>query len=542
MSPSVPLSIPISFINLHQKKFWENTKRNQCGCGGYGSGKTYVACQKVLTLSTLFDHYRTGIARQEFKVLKSTTIKTFFKVCPPELYAPPLGRYNEQDGYLRLINGSEIQFMHLDDVDEQTLRGLEINSFFVDQAEEVSESINDTLSARIGRWDKAVPSAALKRPDWPMKFICDENCMYSVFLPDDGRHKCPKCGRRLRNLGTYWTPSYYMIAVNPEHETHWIYRRFHPESEEHQQFYTKSHYYEEFPSTENPALDKETLEVMLSKDPVWVQRFVYGKWGISEASIHRVLPDSIIDPSKEWIENFIKKASLMRVLDHGDTAPTCCLWVATYKGIYVFYREYYQPNTLISKHRENISALSDGENYSANYADPHIFDTGSQKNGGFWSVQDEYLDRTITTAPPICFLKADNNELANRNRINEYLSLDRFTKHPITGEIPAPRMYFIKKSKEHTYGVSFVINEMRAARRKKLGEFNGKPQYSDERQDGMPDHAYDCARYFVSTHALSPSEPKRLPPENSFEGISRRMKMLKQMEYYDRYGSPRSLA
>lgn len=535
------IQIPLQFINQHQVNYFRNKTRNSCACGGYGSGKTYVACQKVITLATLYDKYRVAIARQEFKVLKQTTVKTFFKVCPPELYAPPLGRYNEQDGYLRLINGSEILFMHLDDVDEQTLRGLEINSVFVDQAEEIAESINDTLSARIGRWDKVIPGPQLLTPDWPQRFICSR-CSISLYLPGNLTHTCQSCGHKLTNLGIYWAPAHYLIAVNPEHETHWIYRRFHPESEEHKEFYTDSHYYEEFPSTDNPALDSETLRVMMSKDPVWVQRFVYGKWGISEATIHRVLPDSIIDPPVEFIENLIRKANLYRILDHGESSPTCCLWVASYKGQYFVYREYYQPNTIISKHRENINALSGDEHYICNYADPSIFYVESQKNGGFWSVADEYLDRTVTTAPPLPWVRADNNEMATRNRINEYLSLDRWVKHPITGEAPAPKLYFIKKSQAHNYGCSFAISETKNQRRKKLGEFNGKPQFSDERQDGVPDHAYDGVRYFVSTHAASPLEPRKTPPENSFLGISNRMKMLKQMKYYDRYGQERALA
>src|SRR5205809_2425619 len=92
------------------------------------------------------------LARQEYKVLKSTTMKTFFKVCPERL----IHTHDKQDGFTILVNKSFIYWMHLDEADEQDLRGLEINSVFVDQAEEISESIYLVLDSRVGRWDLAV--------------------------------------------------------------------------------------------------------------------------------------------------------------------------------------------------------------------------------------------------------------------------------------------------------------------------------------------------------------------------------------------------
>ena len=529
------IDIPITFINDVQSEGFYLPNRHQLVCGGFGSGKTYLYCLKALSLLTSFNGYRLLIGRQTYKTLKQTTLKTFFKVCPRDLYAPPAGRWNEQDGYLRLINGSEVLFVHLDEIDEEYLRGLEINACLLDQAEEISESTADILAARCGRWDRARPNDKLlaENPQWPMKYLCNK-CKKGHWLPNTAKSlPCPDCGKQILNSGVYYSPTYVLNTCNPESETHWLYRYYHPDSTEKRDGYI----YREFPSTENPALDPETLQVMLSKDPAWVKRFVYGKWGISDASIHRILSDSVITPSDDFIKNLLGKASLCRVLDHGDASPTACIWFATYQGQYFAYREYYKPGELISNHRKAISAMSGMENYTMSIADPSIFKKAAQKNGGFWSVADEYADSTMDSTP-IFFIKGDNDELSTRNRINELLALDKWSKHPLTGESPAPRLYFIQRSNtvSSNFGVGNIINETRSQRRKKLSEINGKPIYSDEREGSVADHAYDCLRYFVASHLSSREASPPAPRENSFLGIRNRVKAMRKAGIMDNYG------
>src|SRR5271170_682215 len=133
------MDLEITFANTAQRAFYYSNARNQCFSGGFNNGKTYAGCLKAFTLLSTFPKYRMCIARQTFADLKITTIQTFFKICPNELVA----RYNEQDGFLELLNGSVVYFKHLDKVDESTLRGLEINSALVDQAEEIDEKVYD---------------------------------------------------------------------------------------------------------------------------------------------------------------------------------------------------------------------------------------------------------------------------------------------------------------------------------------------------------------------------------------------------------------
>lgn len=496
-----------------QTEFFNLTKRHQCFSGGYGNGKSYAASLKALTLLLSFPKYRVAICRYSATDLKRSTMSTFFKVCPPEAYDSNRGG-NRADSlnYTKLINGSEIFWMNLQDANEQTVRGLEINSVVIDQAEEITENMYNHLSARVGRWDRAeVPAAVLNSvPHWP-------------------RHS---------ETGDPIVPAYSMILVNPDTELHWVYRRFHPDSFEWLENFKDDYEMIEASSTENPTLDKATLKDMMSNDPVWVRRFVYGKWGIPGGSIHVVSEDSVLEPGKtislEFIDTLRRSAMLYRVLDHGDASPTACAWVASYKDHFFFLREYYKPGALISEHRTNIDGLSrfaDGtrESYRANWADPSIFKKDSQKNGGFWSVADEYLDPRIEqTAPAIAWSPADNNEFATRNRINEYLRPNPGVRHPITGIDPAPRIYFIKRNEFYPEGCNHLITQTKSQKRELLETINGKPIYGDDRDEGIPDHAYDLVRYFCAMHPYYSKRTRIAARKGSFHAARKSLLALKR--------------
>ncbi len=486
------MNLEIVFRNKYQQDGFYLTNRNQCLSGGFGNGKTYCLMQKAITLSLTFSNYRSVIARQYYKDLKATTMQTFFKILPRQLILT----HDNQAGLTILKNRSLFYWMHLDAFDEQSLRGLEINSAFVDQAEEMKEAIYLVLDSRIGRWDKAeVPQSYLSQdPTWPRD-----------------------------NWGIPRVPNYMMLGVNPDSQFHFIYQRYHPESIE-----RKLDHIMLQAGTDPNLNDPETIQQMLGRDPIWVKKYFKGEWGISEAQIHYLPPQSILDPKDcdKLLKDIKSKGNLYRVLDHGDTSPTACGWFSALGPWHICYREYYMPNTLISKHRQNISDLCGDEIYSGSYADPAIFKKQSQKEGGFWSVSDEYRSSNVS-GPSLNWIPADNNEFATRNRINELLQLDPNVKHPITGESPAPRLYFIKRTAEYQNGVFHGIKELQSQRRKLLTTINGKPIYSDDREDSITDHFYDVERYYVAMHGATKIIPPREIPRRSFKWYERLSK--KQM-------------
>ena len=474
------MDLAITFANTAQEDYYYATARNQCFSGGFNNGKTYAGCLKALTLLTSFPNYRMAIGRQTRADLMKTTYQTFFKICPMEL----IERNNEQEGFTIFKNKSVIYWLHLDKVEASTLRGLEINSNLTDQAEEIAEETYDVLDSRVGRWDGAeVPDYLLAlQPYWPRN---------------------PRTNKPI-------VPSYNMLLCNPDTQFHFIFRKFHPDSLDRR----KNYFYVEG-EWDATLGSYEAYTEAQKHDDEWVSKFVKGQWGRSSAQIHRLPSSSIIEYSPKLIDKIKRKAALFRVLDHGDSSPTSCLWFAALEGNFICYREYYTPNQVISYHRKAISDLSEEERYVGNYADPSIFYKDSQKKGGFWSVADEYLTKDISS-PPLYWVKADNNEFATRNRINELLSSSNGID-PITSESrEGPRIYFIKKSQDYPCGCFCAIKELQSQRRKLVGYIDGKAYYSDEREESVSDHAYDCIRYFVAMHGRPLRTPGPTLKANTF--------------------------
>lgn len=527
-----PVDIKLSFVNKVQEDFFYETKRNQCFSGGYGNGKSFGGSMKALTLLTTFPKYKFAISRYRSKDLVASTMATFFKNCPPDLYNEAYGgRRNDRDGYLRLINGSEVEWIHLDDYSENTLRGREYNSHLGDQMEEVSEGVYITIDSRIERWDMAeIPS-----------------------------HMNPDHFPKNKFSGKPMPPCYNMILCNPDSTIHWIYERYHPDSPNSAK-YADTHAFYTASMHDNAAIPQSLKDSMLSRDKAWVDRFYWGKWGISGGSIHYVDKQSILSTGPENSTTQITEDQLAklfeaikrdgikyRVMDHGDAAPTCVLWFAWLspsilernygiisRGIHVCYREYYQPDKLISHHREQIAQLSGDEKYHGNYADPSIFNKAQQKYDIRWSTADEYLDGKIK-APKIMWLRANNDEMSTRNAIGELLQLNPGVVNPFTeaNKGGAPSLYFIKKNDRNALtGCSHVINQLQAAKHKKIGTFNGKDEYSDERDSGVADHAYDPLRYYciIPKMADLPEKPIEIP-QFSFNSHFRRTKINRFRSY-----------
>jgi len=501
------ISLNFRFSSPTAEAFFNCPKRNILWVSGYGAGKTYAACQKAVALMCKFPGYRVAIGRDSYTELKRTTMQTFFKVCPPELYSEDFGgKRVDSLGYLDLINGSRVYWMHFDQYDESALRSLEINMAIVDQAEEVSEGVYLTLDSRVGRWD-------------------------NVTIPEDIKDFLPVnkfTGKRI-------APAYTILLANPPDEGifSYLYTRFHPDSKESDQ---NSHAYFQSDSRENAALPDEIVATYLTRDEEWINRYVRGEFSQGAGSIHSVPQECVLEVDEHWVrQNLLKRATLTRVLDHGASAPTCCTWWATLNGQDFCYREYYAPDKIISDHRKTIAELSGDEFYSMNVADPQIFKKTLEKYGGFWSVADEYRDTTID-APPILFLPADNNEFATRNRINELFRKSPAFKHPVTGEVGAPAIYFIKRTADYPHGCEHILRETNSQRKRFLAEINGRKVYSDEREPSIADHAYDTLRYKVALHLTGGVHTKPKARPNSFRAFQNKLKAIQLLQNRDRYG------
>lgn len=514
---------PIDWASETQREVFTYGPYPACAAGGFGSAKTYAYCLKSLWLSDTFPQNRGVIARKVARELENTTMSTFFKICPDSAWNVS-GKRSDSEYYLRLNNKSEILWLHMDAEDiEGIIRGLEINWFFLDQAEEIDEELVDMLMSRLGRWD------VTEVPQW----LIAQNGGWDFHNPVTKKPMAP---------------TYAMLACNPDTELHWIYSRFHEDSLDHwaknkpvidvvtgkptgemESYHDRGYKMFTMSSLDNKFLPMHNRRELLAKDESFRRRFVYGLWGIPEGQIHVVDPLSIIPGTPELLSRLLNNCVLHRVLDHGESSPTCCGWFATDgKGNAFCLGEYYKPNQIISYHRREIYQLTKevfvGQ-YSMDLADPSIFDVKKQKKGGHWSVASEYQETEVQPRETCIFWQpADNNELGTRNRINEYLRVDPERVHPITGAKGAPRLFFLKADeKVYPHGCNHILRQVRNQRRLKVGTENGRPIFCDDRDESIPDHGYDPVRYFIASRPALATTATQLRSEKSFEAVRQRM-------------------
>lgn len=520
---------------------WASTEQYEAFCmppggpvvlsGGFGAGKTLVWARKIILLCDLFPGSRWVILRSSFEHLKRTTMPTFFGACPPEMYDPRRGgKRVDSDKYVRMANGSEVLWMHLDHPESvRILKGLEPNGFMVDQAEDVLESTFDIMMGRLGRWKGAtVPQALMDRE------------------PGGWKHFDP--------TGKPMPPSYAMLTVNPDTKLHWVYKRFHPDSKSHYDrvhpnpnlrerrekplvsYFDMNYRYVSMKSTSNRFLSDDNLGNLLSKSAEYQAKFVYDEWGTPKGTIHNVSPLSKIptEPDKDlpvpysstFVHELLQRCPYKyRVLDHGDTAPTACTWwTVDTDGNLFCYRQYYQPDKLVSYHRRRITELSGTEQYAASIADPAIFNKTLQNKDRRYPIAELYSDSSMSP-DAIYWIRGNNDELATREKINELLAIDPEHRHPVTGELGAPYMYFIMRSVNYPDGCYEMVEELEAQRRVKEGEtLDGEEQFAEDRDPSVKDHGYDTIRYMV---AYRPSKPKvkvnMNNPHGTFGEISQQM-------------------
>lgn len=114
--------------------------------GGVGSGKSIIGCISILSCAVLYpgDYF---IGRQFMPELRDTTYKTFLDICPKELIAEH--RIAEATLRIKCANGgiSNIMFRGLEEPDKH--RSLNLNAFYIDEANQVSEEAFLLLQGRL---------------------------------------------------------------------------------------------------------------------------------------------------------------------------------------------------------------------------------------------------------------------------------------------------------------------------------------------------------------------------------------------------------
>lgn len=473
-----------------------------CLASGYGAGKTHTGVLKLLWIADKFPNARLAIVRRTASQLRKTVLETMLAILPQDR----LARYSEQSGILEFVNGSKLFLIHLDSPDSLgMLRSLELNAVLVEQAEELSEEAFNLLVTRVGRWTHVQIPAGLVGSGWK-------------WYDDSGRPSCPA-----------WT----LVTLNSPGYDHWSFRRFSDDSPEREKWKALDYRVIYASSRDNRYLPKQVLAALLANDDEFIKRFVDFSWGTVEGTVHEMSNLSILEPTDELVAKITGGTMrLHRTFDYGLSSPTACVWWGVDKEGNIFgYRSYAEPNLLIREHRANITSLSPKtEHYLTNLMDPSAFHKTAQKNGGRWSMADEFAEsKDLPFDTAISMTPADNNEAVSRTRINEALWVDPKHRHPITGQLGAPHLYFLRTTPSYPHGCSPVIQDIKSQRLEVVGEANGRKLYGEGRDPGIPDHSYDCVRYAMASHFVRPPERKYDPLRDpgTFLGYSRLSKKLR---------------
>jgi hypothetical protein len=481
---------------------------------GVGAGKTWIACLKMLYLLEQYPGSRGVIIRNKGNALRKTTLATFKKLLPRER----IHSQNLNEGVIKLTNGSEVLLMHLGNTDSlDNLKSLEINFAYIDQMEEIRDATAwDTVLERVGRWTGATRLGGYPL-DWPHK----------------------------TEVGEFIPPTYVFASCYSPGYDHWITARFWEQGDERNR-YRKEGYVTFIGSTlENPNLTTKYKQERMNRGQEYVDRYVRAiSWGANEGAIFNIDSQSLVPYDGGFIDRIRRRMRLHRVLDPADFDTTACLWYATDEhGNVFFYREYGRENLLVSQHRQNIFDLSKEDainvqpSYYSNIADPVI----SNKTRGRthdkppqWSIQDEYSDTRVQNPETAIFWrKSNNDESMTISRLREYLRVDPNHRNPFTGELGAPRVYFIVKSPEWPHGLKETITDIRSARRIEIGQnSDGTKKFGDKRDEDVRDHYLDCVRYAIG---MRPSLAQLKEEEPEEPGTIRWSNYEKRMEdqYYE---------
>jgi len=323
-----------------QRIFHESGAKYKLFGGAMGGGKSVALVGEINKLSIMHPGNRIYLCRQTLTDLKRTTMVTFFQRTPEAF----IQAHYTNDRTILYVNGSEVIYGALGgtDSDLERIKSMELGAFAIDEASEVSESMFFMLASRL-RWR----------------------------LPDQSFP--PYHGLLTSNPEPGWVKDRFIEQKLPEHEFVPSLPKDNP--------YLPADYYSD-------------LRALYTDE--WVRRYLDGSWDVFEGQIykefdvHKHIVDFEVSPFWEKY----------RVIDHGYTNPTACLWVAIdFDGRMLVYDEHYEAGLTIQENAAIIQAkhpLFKG----ITLCDPSMKHNTMQLQGRVWAVADEYRQYGIICISP----------------------------------------------------------------------------------------------------------------------------------------------
>ncbi|MCP6718054.1 MAG: phage terminase large subunit [Patescibacteria group bacterium] len=213
-----------------QIKFLNSKARFQILYGGLGSGKTLAMLSKMLLLCWFFPNSEFLLGRRYVADLEKTILPLLWELIPNAKWY----KHRVKSGIVEFFNGSKIIFFGLDalmsgslsDIRKanQSLKGMNLSGFALDQAEEIEKSVFLTLCGRLRRTTSPIRCAFLNM-----------------------------------NPANFWVYPEFIQNVNKRTD----FETF------------------QFSMLDNPYLPDDYLQDQLQHDENYIQRYVKGNWDIS---------------------------------------------------------------------------------------------------------------------------------------------------------------------------------------------------------------------------------------------------------------------
>jgi len=215
------LALDIDYEPLpKQSDFHLSEAKYRLYIGAWRAGKTYAGCIEVFKQCLAYPGCTGVIFRKDYVDLRDTTIKTLLDEVIPEDFVK---EHHRTEHRIMLRNGSTILYRHLKN--GKKLGSLNLSWFFIDEAEEIEETMFEYLKGRL-----------------------------SSTLSDR------RCG---------W------LVSNPPNEDHWIYRVFELENNPgHATFHASTYENKEH-------LPPDYIESLEHLPPSWRKKYLEGQYGFT---------------------------------------------------------------------------------------------------------------------------------------------------------------------------------------------------------------------------------------------------------------------
>jgi len=286
-----------------QKTFIESDAANLLYAGGFGCGKTDALCIRALILAQHMPGCRGLIGRATYGELQKSTIKSFF-----DLFPELRDFYAVKEMELRLPNGSEILFQHLD-LDERELgkvRNLNLCWFAIDQLEQITAEVYDLLDGRTRQTnlDSMTGKDKFRRYAFSVCNPSGHNWVWQRWVRDAEKNRWRQdalTGRDLLDTRGNKLPDFRLV---------------------------------ESTTFDNPLLPKDYLGRLMrsGKSQSWINRYVYGSWEAYEGLVydtydakrHHCPRETRVPPGAVWCLSCDPgfnnpMATVLCALDYDDT-------------------------------------------------------------------------------------------------------------------------------------------------------------------------------------------------------------------------------